>query len=345
MVNSSLNPDQVFCAHPATSYEIWTLSLGKITDHLMSTGQVCRECTLLVWRETRLVASFFMNSLFISSSCFIGEPGVFFGAYLGPIFAILLFNTVVFVTIICVLIKHSRKKMPNKTQASRLAVVRLMIRIIGVMTLFGLMWIFGALTVREASTTFQILFAIFNSLQGFFIFLFFCVFGNEGRELWFQVLCCGKKIPGVTASSRPTIKRRPQTTNCKLSEPSTISSSPKSGGLKPGARNTTSSVALNSSVFSESEALKEDYHINVPQVHSGAERESMFSHLAEEPQITNDEQHNNASFPEVPTHIAVHLPVLVRRSSTLRHHVETAELSFTEDNVVFINPYAKSTSS
>ena len=221
--------------------------------------------------------------------------------------------------------------MANKTQASRLAVVRLMIRIMGVMTLFGLTCIFGALTVHEASAIFQILFTVFNSLQGFFIFLFFCVFGKESRELWLQVLCCGKKIPGVTASSWPTIKRRPQTTNRKLSEPSTITSSLKSGGP---TRNTTSSVALNSSVFSESEALKEDYHINVPQVHSGAERESMFSHSAEEPQITNDEQHNNVSFPEVPTHIAVHLPVLVRRSSTLHHHVETAELSFTEDSVV-----------
>ena len=88
---------------------------------------------------------------------------------------------------------------------------------------------------------------------------------------------------------------------------------------------------------SESETLKEDCHIDVPQVHSGAERESVFSHSAEEPQITNgDEQHNNASFPEVPTHIAVHLPVLVRCSSTLCHHVETAELSFTEDSVVFV---------
>ena len=265
----------------------------------------------------------------VFSSCFIGEPGVFFGAYLAPIFAILLFNAVVFIAVIGVLIKHSRKRMGNQEQASRLAVVRLMIRIMGVMTLFGLTWVFGALTVREASTAFQILFAIFNSLQGFFIFLFFCVFGKEGRELWLQVLCCGKKIPGVTASSQPAVKRRPQQ---KLSEPS---HSLESDGLNSATHNTASSIALNSSVFSESEALKED----------GTERESVFSHPAEEPQITNDEQHNNASFPEVPTHITAHLPVLVRRSSTLRHHVETAELSFAEDSVVFINPYTKSTSS
>ena len=315
----------------------------------MSTGEVCRgvPCSAPYWSgdETRLIASFFINSLFISSSCFIGEPGVFFGAYLAPIFAILLFNTVVFVAVICVLIKHSRKRMPNKTQASRLAVVRLMIKIMGVMTLFGLMWVFGAFTIREASTTFQILFAIFNSLQGFFIFLFFCVFGKEGRELWLQVLCCGKKIPGVTASLRPAAKQQPQTTNRKLSEPSTISNSLKSDSLTSGpTRNAISSIALNSSVFSDSEALKEDFHFNVPQMHSGAERESVFSHSAEEAQIT-DEQHNTASFPDVPTHIAVHLPVLVRRSSTLHHHVETAELSFTEDSVVFVNPYAKSTSS
>ena len=64
-----------------------------------------------------------------------------------------------------------------------------------------------------------------------------------------------------------------------------------------------------------------------------------FSHSAEEPQISNDEQHNNVSFPEVPTHIAVHLPVLTMSNTT------PAEQSFTEDSVVFVIPYAKSTSS
>ena len=54
------------------------------------------------------------------------------------------------------------------------------------MSLFGLTWLFAILTfsvtgLREA---FQILFTLFNSFQGFFIFLFFCAINKEARESW-----------------------------------------------------------------------------------------------------------------------------------------------------------------
>jgi hypothetical protein len=69
-----------------------------------------------------------------------------------------------------------------------------MISVGGVMFLFGLTWLFGILTfsvdgLREA---FQILFTIFNSFQGFFIFLFFCAFNKEALESWKELLSCGK---------------------------------------------------------------------------------------------------------------------------------------------------------
>ena len=67
-----------------------------------------------------------------------------------------------------------------------------MISIIGIMFIFGLTWLFGALTVDKASLAFQVLFVIFNSLQGFFIFLIFCVLGRDGREHWLEFLFCGR---------------------------------------------------------------------------------------------------------------------------------------------------------
>ena len=70
--------------------------------------------------------------------------------------------------------------------------VRLLISITGVMFLFGLTWLFGAFTVADASLAFQILFVVFNSLQGFFIFLFICVFSKDTRELWIEKLSCGR---------------------------------------------------------------------------------------------------------------------------------------------------------
>ena len=64
------------------------------------------------------------------------------------------------------------------------------------MFLFGLTWLFGALTVTgfgsvTASFAFQVLFVICNAFQGFFIFLFFCAFNKDARHLWLELLSCG----------------------------------------------------------------------------------------------------------------------------------------------------------
>lgn len=69
-----------------------------------------------------------------------------------------------------------------------------MISISGVMFLFGLTWLFAILTfsVTGFRETFQILFTVFNSLQGLFIFIFFCIFNKEALESWKELLSCGK---------------------------------------------------------------------------------------------------------------------------------------------------------
>ena len=133
-----------------------------------------------------------------SSSCFIDDPAVFFGAFLGPIFAILIVNVVMFVLVIGVLIRHTRSKLVRtKKQMKKKTTIRLIIGIAGIMFLFGLTWLFGALTVTgfgsaTASTAFQVLFVICNAFQGFFIFLFFCVFNKDARDLWIELLSCGR---------------------------------------------------------------------------------------------------------------------------------------------------------
>ena len=132
-----------------------------------------------------------------SSSCFINDPAVFFGAFLGPIFAILIVNVVMFVLVIGVIIRHTRSKLVRtKEQMKKRTTIRLIISIAGIMFLFGLTWLFGALTVTgfgsaTASFAFQVLFVICNAFQGFFIFLFFCVFNKDARDLWIELLSCG----------------------------------------------------------------------------------------------------------------------------------------------------------
>ena len=72
-----------------------------------------------------------------------------------------------------VFFKHSKKSFvrTKKKQEIVLAIVR----IVGVMVLFGLTWILGAFTIKGASLLFQWFFVICNTLQGVFIFLLFVV--------------------------------------------------------------------------------------------------------------------------------------------------------------------------
>ena len=154
----------------------------------------CKQLTVL--HHTFLIIYYTCTNLCLLSgkvlhllslpAVFIGEIGVFFGAFLGPIFAILLFNSVMFVIVTVVLVRHTRSSLGrmNKEKMNRKSTIRLLISLAGIMALFGLTWLFAALTVEEASLAFQFLFAIFNSLQGFFIFLFFCVISKDARELW-----------------------------------------------------------------------------------------------------------------------------------------------------------------
>ena len=90
-----------------------------------------------------------------------------------PILVIIAFNSVIFTLISYVFSKHSKKSFvrTKKKQEIVLAIVR----IVGVMVLFGLTWILGAFTIKGASLLFQWLFVIFNTLQGVFIFLLFVV--------------------------------------------------------------------------------------------------------------------------------------------------------------------------
>ena len=105
-----------------------------------------------------------------------------------------------FACVIVILIRHVRGT-SNKGKLKTKKVVRLVFSICGVMALFGLSWLFAILTfsVHGLRETFQILFTIFNSFQGLFIFLFFCVLNKESRESWQKLLCdpCKK-------SKRPT---------------------------------------------------------------------------------------------------------------------------------------------
>ena len=158
---------------------------------------------------------------FFLHSCFISDTIVFFVTFLAPIFALLLFNVVMFILAVRVLVIHSMKK-----KKSVKSTIKTMISIVGIMVMFGLTWLFGALTVREASTAFQYLFVIFNGFQGFFFFIFNCLISKDGREFWTNAIvsCCGLRYCTRYSSLSSKLssshgKRRTGSTSLGVSNP------------------------------------------------------------------------------------------------------------------------------
>ncbi|XP_073169042.1 adhesion G-protein coupled receptor D1 isoform X4 [Lepidochelys kempii] len=71
--------------------------------------------------------------------------------------------------------------------------------------ILGSSWIFGVLAVNDHAVVFQYMFAIFNSLQGFFIFLFHCLLNSEVRAAFKHKT----KVWSLTSSSIRNINVKP----------------------------------------------------------------------------------------------------------------------------------------
>ena len=115
------------------------------------------------------------SCLFSLSSCFISNAGVFFGAFLVPIFLVAIANACVFVCAGYVIIKHRLKQQEMKQAASmkkqRISskeAWKLLISLVGFMILLGLSWVILLFTVVGADTNIYAAFAI----QWLFVWLF-----------------------------------------------------------------------------------------------------------------------------------------------------------------------------
>ena len=111
-----------------------------------------------------------------------------------PILLVLVFNTIIFIIVIAVLVRHAIRR--SNRQQKKFDIIQMMTDITGVVFLFGLTWIFGAFTILKADQTFQLIFTVTNSFQGFFIFILFCVLNSDVRLVWVKKLQ-GKRLASL----------------------------------------------------------------------------------------------------------------------------------------------------
>ena len=112
-----------------------------------------------------------------------------FAVFLLPIFLIILCNIIVFILVIRATLKNAieRKKQMSNSSFSVSEILKMLLSFTGIMILFGLTWISAAFTFisePDVSYTIQFIFAFFNALQGFFIFIFFILLNKEHRKSW-----------------------------------------------------------------------------------------------------------------------------------------------------------------
>uniref|UniRef100_A0A2K5PXM5 Adhesion G protein-coupled receptor G2 n=1 Tax=Cebus imitator TaxID=2715852 RepID=A0A2K5PXM5_CEBIM len=121
--------------------------------------------------------------------CWINSNAVFYISVVGYFCVIFLLNVSMFIVVLVQLCRIKKKKQLGAQRKTSIQDLR---SIAGLTFLLGITWGFAFFAWGPVNVTFMYLFAIFNTLQGFFIFIFYCVAKENVRKQWRRYLCCGK---------------------------------------------------------------------------------------------------------------------------------------------------------
>jgi hypothetical protein len=113
-----------------------------------------------------------------SANCWLSTAHGTIWSFIAPMVSVIAVNVVVFALVLRQVIHLSRRirrRSSSMQDVGRLTSLKKGLRAsFSFLSLLGLTWVFGALAIGDASLAFYYLFAICNSLQGFFIFVGHC---------------------------------------------------------------------------------------------------------------------------------------------------------------------------
>ncbi|CAH6780185.1 Adgrg2 [Phodopus roborovskii] len=121
--------------------------------------------------------------------CWINSNAVFYITVVGYFCVIFLLNISMFIVVLVQLCRIKRKKQLGAQRKTSIQDLR---SIAGLTFLLGITWGFAFFAWGPVNVTFMYLFAVFNTLQGFFIFIFYCAAKENVRKQWRRYICCGK---------------------------------------------------------------------------------------------------------------------------------------------------------
>ena len=126
----------------------------------------------------------------------------FYAGYLTPILVIVVANLIVMGFVIKSLKKSAQVSKDRKMNGLTMA------RIVAACSvLMGTTWVIGLFAVDVLTLPVQIAFCVLNSLQGFFIFLFYGVRNSDVRKQW-KSMCGWRSSEDSRSSSAPDYSRK-----------------------------------------------------------------------------------------------------------------------------------------
>ncbi|XP_058268116.1 adhesion G-protein coupled receptor G2 isoform X1 [Hemibagrus wyckioides] len=120
--------------------------------------------------------------------CWLKNEIAFYVAVVAYFCIVFVLNLSMFIVVMVQLCRIKRQNPHNLQHRSILQDLR---SVAGLTVLLGLTWGFAFFAWDAVNLPFMYLFAIFNSLQGFFIFVFHCAVKENVRRQWRIHLCCG----------------------------------------------------------------------------------------------------------------------------------------------------------
>ncbi|XP_026219871.1 mucin-3A isoform X2 [Anabas testudineus] len=183
--------------------------------------------------------------------------------YVGVVAYFLLIFVLCFVVFIVVMVQLSRIKKQNPhNQSPNRGVMTDLRSVAGLVVLLGLTWGFALFAWGPLYLPFVYLFTIFNSLQGFFIFVFHCAVKENVRRQWRTYLCCGKLRLAENSEWSRTATQNNRNTSVTTANTSAPQLTSRSSSVISDATNSSSSVFADSGISdgSNSDVVLNELH-------------------------------------------------------------------------------------
>uniref|UniRef100_A0A3Q1EPL0 Adhesion G-protein coupled receptor G6 n=1 Tax=Acanthochromis polyacanthus TaxID=80966 RepID=A0A3Q1EPL0_9TELE len=194
-----------------------------------------------------------------SSDCWIQNMVVFYITCVGYFCLVFLLNVAMFIVVMLQICGRNGKR-SNRTLRDE--VLRNLRSVISLTFLLGMTWGFALFAWEPVTLAFMYLFAIFNSLQGLFIFIFHCALKENVQKQWRRYLCCGRFRLSDNSDWSKTA-----TNNTKKVSSDNLGKSLSSSSFGSSTANWTSKAKATLNPFTKR-------HSNTGETHTGKHRET-----------------------------------------------------------------------